>query len=133
MRVLGKDKEERDVPLGPASIDALKKYLVMRPDTGEEQLFLTKGGTPLTINGLGILMHRLKKRANVPQLRCHLLRHTFANYYLANGGSLRRLQKILGHNQVTTTAAIYLDPELRELKEEHARVSPLAGLESVGG
>lgn len=126
VRAFGKDKEDRDIPAGPVTCQTVAAYLTVRPVSSSDVLFLTCKGTPLTKNGLGIMMHRLKKRADLPQLRCHLLRHTFANHYLANGGSLRRLQKILGHASVETTAAIYLDPELVELQREHTKVSPLA-------
>jgi hypothetical protein len=71
-------------------------------------------------------MRRLKESAGIPELRCHLLRHTFANMYIAAGGSLRKLQKILGHSSVVTTAKIYTDPAMSELQDEHARVSPMA-------
>lgn len=124
--VLGKDKEEREVPMNRETIEAVKAYLEERPDSTSQQLFLKVNGEPLTPDGLASLMHRLKAQAELPQLHCHLLRHTFANHYIAGGGSLRRLQKALGHNDVSTTAAIYTDPELAELKKEHAEVSPLA-------
>jgi integrase/recombinase XerC len=73
-------------------------------------------------------MYRLKKKSGLPQLRCHLLRHTFANHYIAGGGSLRKLQEILGHSQVRTTAEFYTNPEFGELQAEHDQVSPLAQL-----
>jgi len=126
VRVLGKDQEEREVPLSSETVESIKKYLEIRPAVDSDRLFLTKSGGPMTVNALNIFMYRLKARAKLPQLRCHLLRHTFANHYIAAGGSLRKLQKILGHSDVQTTARFYTDPELSELREEHARVNPLA-------
>lgn len=119
--------KEREVPIGAMTRRAIHIYLAVRPDCpGENALFINVKRRPLAIQGLHMLMRRLGKRAGIANLHCHLLRHTFANTYIANGGGLRKLQKILGHSDVTTTARIYTDPELAELQEEHARVSPLA-------
>lgn len=119
VRAFGKGKE-RDVPLGLVT----SAGLAARPASPSAALFLTPRGTQLTRNGLGSMMHRLKRKAGLPQLRCHLLRHTFANHFIANGGGLKKLQKILGHSSVTTTADIYLDPELQELQDEITQTHP---------
>lgn len=132
VRVLGKGDKDRDVPLSPVCREILRAYLAVRPASSSKRVFLTAKGTALTKNGLQTLMYRLKKRAGLPQVRWHLLRHTFANHYIGGGGSLRRLQKILGHSSIRTTAEIYTDPELRELQEEHARCSVLSVLERRG-
>ncbi len=125
-RVLGmKNKREREVPLSEPTYEALRAYLQIRSATDAEELFVTEKGTPLSKNGLQSFMYRLKKQAGIPELRCHLLRHTFANHYINGGGGLRKLSKILGHSNVKTTADFYTDPELQELQNEHARVSPL--------
>ena len=128
VRVFGKGGKERDVPIGSMTAEALRAYLAVRPASASPKLFLTMTGRPLSKSGLQSLMYRLKGKAGLPQLHCHLLRHTFANHFISAGGSLRKLQKILGHASIQTTAAIYTDPELSELQEEHARVSPLSQL-----
>jgi len=129
VRVLGKGSKERDVPIGGVTVTALAAWLVLRPAVSVEQVFITSGGGPFTVNGIQTMMHRLKKRAGLPHLRWHLLRHTFANHFINGGGPLRMLQKILGHASVTTTARIYTDPELPELVEAHRRASPLAQID----
>lgn len=125
IRVLGKGSKERDVPLGVVAREALQAYLAVRPASSSLRVFLSSGGKALTKDALQTLMYRLKKRAELPQLRWHLLRHTFANHFINGGGGLRKLQKILGHSSVRTTADIYTDPELNELQEAHGRASPL--------
>jgi len=124
VRAFGKDMEDRYVPIGKQTCEALRAYLTRRPDTGEKALFVTTEGTALTSDGLGTLIHRLKERSGI-QVYCHLLRHTFANHFIKNGGNLRKLQEILGHASVETTAKIYLSPELPELQDEHEHYSPL--------
>jgi site-specific recombinase XerD len=133
VRVFGKDREERDVPLGEDTTRILQAYLAVRPASTSPKLFLKLNGKPLQGDGVHSLVYRLKDTAGLPQLCSHLLRHTFANHYIAEGGSLRKLQKTLGHNDVTTTADIYTDPELVELQREHTRVSPLAQLGRARG
>jgi len=129
VRVLGKGSKERDVPIGGVTVTALAAWLALRPAVAAGQVFITSGGGPFTVNGIQTMMHRLKKRAGLPRLRWHLLRHTFANHFINGGGPLRMLQKILGHASVTTTASIYLDPELPELSAAHRRASPLAQID----
>ena len=126
VRVLGKGAKERDIPIGVVTCEALGAYLVMRPVSSIDRVFVTSVGKPLTRNGIQSLMFRLKKRAGLPQLRWHLLRHTFANHAINGGCGLRRLQEMLGHASPETTASIYTSPELSELKQEHARSSPFA-------
>jgi site-specific recombinase XerD len=133
VRVFGKDKEEREIPMGEETVEALQAYLHVRPTSNSEKVFLKEDGEPLEEDGIQSMMYRLKVKTGLPRLYCHLLRHTFANHYVAGGGSLRKLQKILGHSNIRTTAEIYTDPELRELQEEHARVSPLAQLRDSEG
>jgi len=131
VRVLGKDQETRDIPLGERTCEALKAYLAVRPHTSWKGLFVTADGKQLSYDGLGSLMYRLKKRADIPALHCHLLRHTFGNLYIRNGGSLRRLKEVMGHEDVTTTSEIYLNPEWEELVREHKRVSPLNNMPEI--
>ena len=118
--------KEREVPLGALTLQALRAYLAVRPETESGQVFLSTHGTPLTIDGINTWMYRLRKRSGVERLRCHILRHTFANTYLAKGGSIRRLQEVLGHSDIHTTAALYTNPEFNEIQEEHSRVSPMS-------
>ena len=125
VRVLGKGRE-RDVPIGVVTAGALRSYLEVRPTSANGRLFVTSEGEPLTLNGLQTMMYRLKEKSGLPQLRWHLLRHTFANHFIAGGGGLRHLQKVLGHSNITTTAGIYTDPELGELQAAHRRASPLS-------
>lgn len=133
VRGFGKDKEEREIPVGEETVEALQAYLNVRPASSSDKVFLKENGEPLEKDGIQSMMYRLKAKTGLSKLCCHLLRHTFANHYIAGGGSLRKLQKILGHSSIHTTADIYTDPELAELQREHERVSPLAQMRSAEG
>jgi len=127
IRVVGKGNKEREVPLDGFTCHSLRVYLALRPRSVEtKKVFLTRKGRPFTANGIQTLIYRLKERAGLPQLRWHLLRHTFANLWLSKNGNLRYLQEILGHSDIKTTASIYTNPELDELKAAHDDAAPLA-------
>lgn len=123
-KVIGKGNKEREVPLEEASTAALRRYLDKRPQAEIEALFLSRSGKPLTGNAVRLMLHRLRDKLDVDRLYPHLLRHTFARLYLEHG-DLRSLQAILGHASVTTTADIYLDPDIDDLKKKHRGASPL--------
>jgi site-specific recombinase XerD len=122
-RVLGKDQEERYVPLGKQSIRALRAYSEIRRRSNGAQ-FLDVRGRRISGNAVRLMLRRVGLKAKgVDRLYPHLLRHTFANWWIKNGGGLRKLQEILGHSDVRTTASIYVSPELDDLQAEHACVS----------
>jgi len=123
-RVEGKGDEERYVPLGKASTAALRRYLDKRPQTGAEVLLLSQSGKPLKGSGVRLMLRRLRDELGVYRLYPHLLRHSFARLYLERG-DLRSLQAILGHASITTTAKIYLDPDIDDLRQKHLQASPL--------
>jgi site-specific recombinase XerD len=55
----------------------------------------------------------------------HLLRHTFGRLYITAGGDVFSLQRILGHSQIATTRR-YVDLDLRDVQNQHAKFSPVA-------
>lgn len=131
VKVLGKGGKDREVPIGPVTARALAAYLAVRPACKCVRVFVSSQGRPLSVGAMQTMMWRLKERSGLPQLRWHLLRHTFANLWLDGGGGLRQLQEILGHSDIRTTASIYTSPDLALLKRCHARASPLSVLNST--
>ena len=94
----GKGNKQRTVPIGDKTCKYLIKYLRKRiPTEKTDSLFLMASGKPITVNTIKQLFRKLKKKVNIPRLRAHLLRHTFATKYLINGGDVYSLQQILGH------------------------------------
>jgi integrase/recombinase XerD len=85
-------------------------------------VFLSKGITPLTYNGLKLLIARLGSRAGIEGLHPHQFRHSFAVAYLMDGGDEVSLQRIMGHTSFATTQ-LYLKLSGKNIKEQHAKHS----------
>jgi site-specific recombinase XerD len=110
VKVMGKGRRERLMPLGEASLLALWEYLrVRRSPLGH--LWLDEHGQPLTPQGIYILLKRLGERAGVPNLHTHRFRHTFATSYLRNGGPERYLRIVGGWRRIPDTYFRTLDAE----------------------
>lgn len=99
--VNGKGNKQRMVPIGLQSKKALLRYLSCLPPLPEKTpLFVTNALIPLKQCTVKELFRKLKRKANIPRLKPHLLRHTFATRYLENGGDIYSLQQILGHTSL---------------------------------
>ncbi|MBN1217434.1 MAG: tyrosine-type recombinase/integrase [Anaerolineae bacterium] len=122
-----KTQTSRLVPVGQETTEAILAYLEQRgPGLADEKIFLTVYGTPVKEHTIDLLFGRIKKRFD-DKLHPHLLRHTFARHYI-NKGELRKLQKILGHSDVRTTATYYAEPDIEAIKAEFKIASPMAQL-----
>jgi integrase len=109
---------ERVVPVSAETMAAL------RPLLDREPMWISRCGSPLTLNGLQRVVRAALARGGVAG-GPHLLRHTFGRQYIKNGGSVFGLKKMLGHEQIGTTEMyVYLDDA--DVAEEHARCSPLS-------
>lgn len=103
--VRGKGGRQRLVPMGNMSAEFLTEYISRyRANAGlTAPLFVENNGERCTDNLIKQLFKRLKKRTGIIRLHPHLLRHTFATYYIADGGDLETLRLILGHANIQTT------------------------------
>jgi integrase/recombinase XerC len=103
VRVLGKGRKERVVPIGRHAIDALRGYLGGR-ETGRGPLFRNRRGGRLTVRSLHrIVRGRARAAGLAGRVTPHTLRHTFATHLLDAGADLRLIQELLGHARLTTT------------------------------
>jgi integrase/recombinase XerD len=84
-------------------------------------------GEGLTDSGIALILKRLKKRAGIQgRVNPHSFRHGFAREFILNGGDIVVLSKLLGHNNINTTAAFYAIFTEDELAQMHAQFSPLS-------
>lgn len=130
VRVMGKGRKERLVPLGEEALDWLERYLrqarplllVVQQPT--EALFPSRLGTAMTRQAFWQLIkrHALQAGINKP-LSPHTLRHAFATHLLNHGADLRVVQLLLGHSSLSTTQ-IYTHVARERLKALHARHHP---------
>jgi site-specific recombinase XerD len=119
---------ERSVPLSEGIARCLETYLPARQNLleacgtlGEEALLLSRQGRRLSAQSLGIMIHRLARRAEVPLVSLHQFRHTCASDLLESGATLPEVQNLLGHKCVGTTSR-YLhiaDPERARAMSKH--------------
>ena len=133
VKIYGKGRKERLVPLGNTIQKVLLAYLRKRKEYIRERkcpnnikLFITKDGHPLSKSGLDTVFSHLKlgKKSWSTRVSAHTFRHTFAKFFLLNGGDLFSLQKILGHEDISTTR-IYVDLNNNEMKVQNDRFNPL--------
>lgn len=107
--VRGKGAKERLVPIGTHCSKLLKDYISSSSyqNSGSPFFMDYLSRERCTDNLMKQVFQDLKVRSGIERLHPHLLRHTFATYYLADGGDLETLRLILGHSSINTTQ-IYL-------------------------
>lgn len=108
VRVMGKGKKERLVPIGEAAIAAIDKYLsTCRSQTDSEkiqELFVTSKGNPISRIAIWKMVKEYAKKAGITKnISPHTLRHSFATHLLDNGADLRIIQEMLGHSSISST------------------------------
>ena len=133
IKVFGKNSEERILPFSEAVARALTDYVHWWDDK-DSPLFLSLATKrSLTVSGLRTMITRVARRAGIEErVYTHLLRHTFAHYWIENGGDVETLQVALGHKSIETTM-IYSLSSYREVKAKHRQVSPAKKLVGTEG
>lgn len=111
----------RYVYLGHKTCKALQRYMKIRPYNASDDLWLSNSGAPLTTSGVYQALKRVGMRADVEYFNPHAFRHALAKRMAKNGAPSRAIQKILGHEDVTTTLNMYVEFDDTELQELHQR------------
>ncbi len=128
LRVMGKGRKVRLVPLIGAVREAVNAYVKLcpYPSAPDEEIFRGLRGGPLNPRLVQRLMEKLRHRLGLPETATpHALRHSFATHLLANGGDLRSIQALLGHASLSTTQ-IYTGVDAARLMKVHAEAHPRA-------
>ena len=132
IRVIGKGRKERLVPIGAHARQKITTYLEKgRPrqlkGITSPTLFVAHRGNPMTRQGFWKLLRRHAAKAAITKpVTPHSLRHSFATHLLEGGADLRVVQELLGHADISTTQ-IYTHVARQQLKETHAKFHPREG------
>ena len=110
IKVTGKGNKERFVPISVLSqeyiinyLNEIRKHHKIKKNF-EDTLFLNERGTNLSRNMIFIIINKLKKQSNInKKIGPHTLRHSFATHLIENGADLITIQKMMGHESITTT------------------------------
>ena len=124
IRVHGKGRKERLVPIGEQAIEKLRQWFVVRVGVKakpghEDYVFIsTKRGTRLSRITLFVYIKDYAQRAGIRKnISPHTFRHSFATHLLEGGANLRAIQAMLGHEDISTTE-IYMHIDRSHLREE---------------
>ena len=127
VRVTGKGRKQRVVPLGRSAEESITRY---REALGErapdDPLFLNMQGRRLSGRSVQrIVSRRLAQVSEARSLSPHVLRHTFATHLLNAGADLRAVQELLGHASLSSTQ-IYTHVTTERLKDAYKKAHPRA-------
>ena len=133
LKIRGKGKKERIVPVGEKALQAVRGYLESaaahfrgKTDGAQAPLFLNRSGRRLTDRSVRRMLVKYARRISLKNdVSPHTLRHTFATHMLDRGADLRSVQELLGHANLSTTQ-IYTHVTTRRLQEVYSRAHPRA-------
>ena len=133
IKVQGKGKKERLIPIGSHAIKAINEYIdskSIRKKRGEtsvsrsEPLFLNKYGNRLTARSVARSLDKYLKVSGINLLTSpHTFRHSFATHLLDKGADLRSVQEMLGHSSLSTTQ-VYTHVTTERLKNVYNKAHP---------
>lgn len=132
VKLYGKGRKERVVPIGKLARHELEQYLVtIRPSLSEKSrnrtdaLFLNFRGGRLSRQSAWKIVCEAAQRAGINSISPHSLRHSFATHLLDGGADIRIVQELLGHSSVTTTQ-IYTMITIEKIRESYISAHPRA-------
>jgi integrase/recombinase XerC len=128
LRIVGKGGKERIVPILEAAREAVARYAALCPYALDEDapLFRAARGGAMTPRMAQAVIQLLRDHLGLPPSTTpHALRHAFATHLLANGGDLRAIQELLGHESLSTTQG-YADVEAKKILQLYRRAHPRA-------
>ncbi|WP_329743573.1 tyrosine recombinase XerC [Dyella sp. A6] len=126
VRVLGKGRKMRLVPVGRQAATALRALGSAEGSAPESPVFRGRGGAPISPRTVQARLKRLAlEHGFAKRVHPHLLRHTFASHMLESSGDLRAVQELLGHADIATTQ-IYTHLDFQHLARVYDTAHPRA-------
>ncbi len=125
VRVFGKGKKERIVPIADVALKYLKMYLnnyrgLILKDTLSDYIFISNSKKNISRQGFFKILKSEAKRSGIDkEVSPHVLRHSFATHLLSHGANLRIIQELLGHEDISTTE-IYAHLINEKLKDDYS-------------
>lgn len=129
LRVTGKGRKQRQLPIGRHALAAVRDWLGIRnqyaaPD--ETALFISQRGRRISSRNVQLRLKQLSLlRGQSDGLHPHMLRHSFASHLLESSGDLRAVQELLGHADIATTQ-VYTHLNFQHLAEVYDKAHPRA-------
>ncbi|QBG46685.1 site-specific tyrosine recombinase XerD [Verrucomicrobia bacterium S94] len=131
IRVIGKGRKERVIPIAENSANILRCYLeevrpILCDNPHLQHVFVSRRETALCRQRIWQIIKKYTKDAGIMKnVTPHTLRHSFASHLLQNGAPLRVIQEMLGHADIATTQ-IYTHVDPNRLKSVHEQFHPRA-------
>ncbi len=129
VRVTGKGRKTREVPVGRVAVDALKVWMHARTqfaDADQGPVFVSRRGARIHPRTVQQRLERWRKaQGGEEPLHPHMLRHSFASHLLESSGELRAVQELLGHADISTTQ-IYTHLDFQHLAKVYDQAHPRA-------
>lgn len=127
VRVVGKGRKERIVPVGRKARESLRRWLPTRllAEPENTALFITRQGRRLGPQGIQARVREAGVRELGQHLHPHMLRHSFASHVLESSQDLRAIQEMLGHADISTTQ-IYTHLDFQHLAKVYDQAHPRA-------
>lgn len=123
--IRAKGGRERPARLSPRAHKLLRAYLLERPRTAHDRLWVTAEGEPLSYWGGQSIMRRLKQRSGIARLHWHLFRHGFAQGALVKGAHPGMVQEMLGHATAAMTRRYLGQTKQEEAARQMAQYAPI--------
>jgi len=128
VRVLGKGRKERIVPVGSLAVTAIQLWLSVRPQFVSPEsgsaIFLSAKGSPMTASQVySLVKNAMQTTTEAHQKSPHVLRHSFATHLLDNGADIYAVSQMLGHASLSTTQ-VYTHVSIERLKDSYKQAHP---------